>query len=106
MKKFILLIMLAFVVASCKQDKVKITPQKEVSVVLPGQGASALSEDGYKIVVIDSCEYIYAWFGAGNGGGSLTHKGNCKFCQKRHDKELNDKVLPFLTLQIKDLLKK
>jgi hypothetical protein len=38
---------------------------------------------GYKIIVIDSCEYIYAWFGGGYGGGSLTHKGNCKFCKER-----------------------
>lgn len=37
-------------------------------------------------VIIDSCEYLYAWFGAGNGGGSFTHKGNCKFCSERNKK--------------------
>jgi hypothetical protein len=37
-------------------------------------------------VVIDSCEYLYAWFGMGNGGGSFTHKGNCKFCAERSKK--------------------
>ena len=37
-------------------------------------------------VVIDSCEYLYAWFGMGNGGGSFTHKGNCKYCTERSKK--------------------
>lgn len=37
-------------------------------------------------VVLDSCEYLYAWFGMGNGGGSFTHKGNCKFCAERSKK--------------------
>ncbi len=37
----------------------------------------------YMVVILDSCEYIYAWFGMANGGGSMTHKGNCKFCAKR-----------------------
>jgi len=34
------------------------------------------------LVVLDSCEYYYAGFGNG-----LTHKGNCKFCKQRKDKE-------------------
>lgn len=32
------------------------------------------------VVVIDSCEYI-KW------GYGLTHKGNCKFCAERREKE-------------------
>ena len=40
-------------------------------------------DNGYVIIVLDSCEYIYAWFGGGYGGGTLTHKGNCKFCKER-----------------------
>lgn len=39
-------------------------------------------------IVIDSCEYLYAWFGASNGGGSFTHKGNCRFCIERNKKML------------------
>ena len=36
-------------------------------------------------VEIDSCEYLFAWFGSGTGrgGGSFTHKGNCKYCAIR-----------------------
>lgn len=35
----------------------------------------------FKIVEIDSCEYLYAW--ESNNSTVLTHKGNCKFCAKR-----------------------
>jgi hypothetical protein len=31
----------------------------------------------YRVVVIDSCEYLYT------GRGKLTHKGNCRFCEER-----------------------
>ena len=34
-------------------------------------------------VVIDSCEYISGYY-------TLSHKGNCKFCEKRRQRELND----------------
>lgn len=32
------------------------------------------------VIVIDSCEYI-SW------GYGMSHKGNCKFCQQRRQKE-------------------
>lgn len=32
----------------------------------------------YRVVTIDSCEYIFGWRGGGYGGPFLTHKGNCK----------------------------
>ena len=42
-------------------------------------------EKDYKIVVIDSCEYIMYDAGSGYAGnGFLAHKGNCKFCAKRN----------------------
>lgn len=38
----------------------------------------------FGIKIIDSCEYIEYDYGlASNRVYSLTHKGNCKFCQKR-----------------------
>lgn len=36
----------------------------------------------YKIIIIDSCEYIIGR--VYNGGYFLTHKGNCKFCKQRN----------------------
>lgn len=47
----------------------------------------ALKEDAdFKVVVIDSCEYIM--YETGTPGNpnyvfSLTHKGNCKYCASR-----------------------
>ena len=38
----------------------------------------------YKVVVIDSCEYIIYTEREGYAGyGFMTHKGNCKFCEER-----------------------
>lgn len=39
--------------------------------------------NGYKTVVIDSCEYITTYIYRGE---ALCHKGNCKFCAERNKK--------------------
>lgn len=39
----------------------------------------------FKVVEIDSCEYIYAW--EKYNSALFTHKGNCKFCAKRDFKK-------------------
>lgn len=36
-------------------------------------------------VVIDSCEYV-------DGSHKLAHKGNCRFCRERRQKELKELV--------------
>lgn len=36
-------------------------------------------------IVIDSCEYI-------RGAHKLAHKGNCRFCKERRQKELKELV--------------
>lgn len=36
-------------------------------------------------IVIDSCEYIMAYY-------RLAHKGNCRFCKERRQKELEELV--------------
>lgn len=40
---------------------------------------------GMSTVVIDSCEYIDAYYG-------LAHKGNCKYCAERRKKELENLI--------------
>jgi hypothetical protein len=35
------------------------------------------------VVVVDSCEYIVASKTYSDGGVSIIHKHNCKFCSKR-----------------------
>ncbi len=39
----------------------------------------------FNTVVYDSCEYVVAEYNVTNGynAGSITHKGNCRFCKVR-----------------------
>ncbi len=41
--------------------------------------------DDYKIVVIDSCEYI-------RGTYQVAHKGNCRYCTERNKKLIREQV--------------
>jgi hypothetical protein len=40
----------------------------------------------YLTIIVDSCEYIY-------GASRLAHKGNCRFCKERRQKELEELVI-------------
>ena len=75
MKKLILLLALAFVMCGCN------TPMNEDgSVKLNTSNANSP-----QVVIIDSCEYIHWGYG-------LTHKGNCKFCAERRNKEQEELI--------------
>lgn len=39
----------------------------------------------YEVTVIDSCEYFHSTY-------ILAHKGNCRFCKERRQKELKELV--------------
>ena len=41
---------------------------------------------GYTYIELDSCEYI-------TGINQLAHKGNCRFCKERRQKELEKLVI-------------
>ena len=45
---------------------------------------------GLRVVEIDSCEYLVNGFKTLDNY-SITHKGNCKFCEERRKKENNRK---------------
>ncbi len=78
------LLLAAVFLSSCEDKTPRAKEDKRIyEPKLPDQ---IETERGYRIYTIDSCEYIYAWFGGGYGGGSLTHKGNCKFCATRHSR--------------------
>ncbi len=69
-----------------KERQIEIEKYKVIYVDFPDGGSNMK----VYTVPIDSCEYLYTWFGAANGGGSSTHKGNCKFCAERNKILKND----------------
>ena len=70
MKKIVLLLLAALVMTAC----IKRNNNGEIIV---DQQKSAT---GPYIEVIDSCEYIKWSYG-------MAHKGNCRFCEERKQKE-------------------
>lgn len=73
MKKIILLAFIAFIMVGCSQQ----------------QRANSITKDDFGICVYDSCEYLIAIHGY---KGFLAHKGNCRFCKERRQKELKELV--------------
>lgn len=54
------------------------------------QRARAWEVDGFETLKFDSCEYV---FGTSGYKGYLAHKGNCRFCAERRQKELEELVI-------------
>ena len=49
---------------------------------------------GYKLKVIDSCEYLLKeYYAYKKASISIVHKGNCRFCKERRKKELEELVI-------------
>ena len=70
MKKIILLALTALMMVGCNPDyEPRVTP-----II------------GYYLTTIDSCEYIYS-------SNTMAHKGNCRFCKERRQKELEELVI-------------
>ena len=81
MKNLLLTILTIIFFTSCgesyleKEARFKNTGVKS----LPEDPSQFTNNSGeYKIIVIDSCEYITGWCGINRGGPFMTHKGNCK----------------------------
>jgi len=54
--------------------------------------------NGFNTIIIDSCEYLKSKEGSGYlGYGYFAHKGNCRFCKERRQKEMTE-----LLEQLKD----
>ena len=77
MKKIILLALTALMVVGCFNEK------------NPDGTYNTTAEQ--RTYIIDSCEYI-GYLGFGNGD-VLAHKGNCRFCKERRQKELAELVI-------------
>jgi len=72
-KKIILLTLTALMVVGCDYNSNSNIDTKTEGVV-------------YGTIIIDSCEYI-------RGKDKLAHKGNCRFCKERRQKELEELVI-------------
>jgi hypothetical protein len=73
MKKIILLALTALMMVGCNY-----TPTDHTT------------SDGKQVVLIDSCEYIKYSNGT---GAHYSHKGNCRFCKERRQKEQEELVI-------------
>ena len=73
MKKFILALT-ALMMVGCDQQQL----------------ANDITKDDFGVFIYDSCEYL---IGAHGYKGFLAHKGNCKFCKERRQKELEELVI-------------
>jgi hypothetical protein len=78
MKKIILLALTALILVGCKfPTRAEIEEEERLN--------------GFHIIVIDSCEYLKMWDCEGpQGYGYFAHKGNCRFCKERRQKELKE----------------
>lgn len=73
MKKIILFALTALMMVGCDDDK--------------------LGTNDFKTIVIDSCEYLYEEVPTTGGPfAAMAHKGNCRFCKERRQKELKELV--------------
>lgn len=81
MKKIILLALTVLMMAGCEyRTDAEIEEAKRLN--------------GFNIVVIDSCEYLKKDETAGYSGyGYFAHKGNCRFCKERRQKEMEELVI-------------
>ena len=53
------------------------------------QYANDITKDDFGVCVYDSCEYLIAVYGY---KGFLAHKGNCRFCKERRQKEMKELI--------------
>jgi hypothetical protein len=89
MKK--LIIVLSLFLVSCSEDKVTISTEEYNMLKtgkVPEYPKKIIIHNTYPgdIVKVDECEYIVYAFGGYHG--TMTHKGNCRFCQKRSEETI------------------
>ena len=74
MKKIILLALIALVVVGCDKK----------------QPDGTYKPCSYRTYIIDSCEYV--GLAMSSQYDFLAHKGNCRFCKERRQKELKELI--------------
>ena len=74
-KKIILLALTTVVIVGCISDE---------------EEAKIYEDDEFATLTYDSCEYVFKTVGY---KGFLAHKGNCRFCKERREKELEELII-------------
>ena len=73
MKRIIFMALTALMMVGCNYNSNRNIDTKTEGII-------------YGTIIIDSCEYI-------KGAEKLAHKGNCRFCKERRQKELEELVI-------------
>jgi hypothetical protein len=73
MKKIMLLALTALIMVGCDKQQI----------------ADSITKDYFGVCVYDSYEYLIAMNGY---EGFLAHKGNCKYCKERRQKEVEELI--------------
>ena len=74
MKKIILLALTVLIMIGCDQQKI----------------ADDIDKNDFGVCIYDSCEYL---IGVHGYKGFFAHKGDCRFCKERRQKELEELVI-------------
>lgn len=62
------------------------------SLMMVGCSDESVTDD-LNAIVVDSCEYLYKEVPTSGGPyAAMAHKGNCRFCKERRQKELKELV--------------
>lgn len=100
MKKIILLALVTLMMIGCDTR----TEEQRYNDYLRKQEEQKIQREyqnrwkGYRVIVVDNCEYIIKTINYNKGyhsatqSGYLAHKGNCRFCAERRKQELKELV--------------
>lgn len=84
MKKIFILMSILFATISCSK-------QSDTNVVEKLNDVYKVEYLNFKVVTIDSCEYLIGGDSSPyQGYDYMTHKGNCKYCAERRKRELKN----------------
>jgi len=84
MKKIILLALTCLMMVGCDEINNEIKEAEKAQQIKN----TTIREWHNQIVTIDSCEYI-----SEETRGLIEHKGNCRFCEERRHKELEELII-------------
>lgn len=65
---------------------------EEVPVLSGNDILSSTTRNPIRVIIIDSCEYLYVNMYGLHGSYSLVHKGNCIYCRERQKKLIEKTV--------------